>query len=88
MGTEKHPYAIIQRRIDIVIRVPAWAQGTINKGDQVYRLDDQTVYIKEYNSISLLVINLIVKNNLNCLNCIMKLRKKTLLKRERKNINI
>ena len=43
---EQHPYAIHQRRIDIVIRVPAWAQGTINKGDEVYRLDSQTVYIK------------------------------------------
>jgi hypothetical protein len=43
---EKYPYAIIQRRIDVVSRVPAWAQGTINKGDQVYRLDSQTVYIK------------------------------------------
>jgi|688.fasta_scaffold1382922_2 hypothetical protein len=40
---EKYPYAIIQRRIDIVIKVPAWAQGTINKGDQVIRLDRQTV---------------------------------------------
>lgn len=46
MSNEKHPYAIIQRRVDIVTRVPAWAEGTINKGDQVYRLDSQTVYIK------------------------------------------
>ena len=27
---EQHPYAIHQRRVDIVIRVPAWAQGTIS----------------------------------------------------------
>jgi hypothetical protein len=38
-----HPYAIIQRRIDIVTKVPAWADGTINKGDHVIRLDSQTV---------------------------------------------
>ena len=42
---EKYPYAIIQRRIDIVTRVPAWAQGTINKGDEVVRLDSQTVLL-------------------------------------------
>ena len=42
---EKYPYAIIQRRIDIVIKVPAWAQGTINKGDEVVRLDSQTVVL-------------------------------------------
>ena len=45
MSTEKHPYAIIQRRIDIVTRVPAWAQGTIDKGAEVVRMDAQTVYI-------------------------------------------
>ena len=45
MSTEKHPYAIIQRRIDIVTRVPAWAQGTIAKGTEVVRMDAQTVYI-------------------------------------------
>ena len=45
MSTEKHPYAIIQRRIDIVTRVPAWAQGVINKGAEVVRMDAQTVYI-------------------------------------------
>ena len=46
MSKSTQPYAIIQRRVDIVTRVPAWAEGTINKGDQVYRLDGQTVYIK------------------------------------------
>ena len=45
MSTEKHPYAIIQRRIDIVTRVPAWAQGTIAKGTEVVRMDAQTVYL-------------------------------------------
>ena len=45
MSTEKHPYAIIQRRIDIVTRVPAWAEGTIDKGAEVVRMDAQTVYI-------------------------------------------
>lgn len=45
MSTEKHPYAIIQRRIDIVTRVPAWAEGVINKGAEVVRMDAQTVYI-------------------------------------------
>ena len=45
MSTEKHPYAIIQRRIDIVTRVPAWAQDTIAKGTEVVRMDAQTVYI-------------------------------------------
>ena len=43
---EQHPYAIHLRRVDIVTRVPGWAQGTINKGAEVYRLDSQTVYIK------------------------------------------
>ena len=45
MSTEKHPYAIHQRRVDIVTRVPAWAQGTIAKGTEVVRMDAQTVYI-------------------------------------------
>jgi hypothetical protein len=47
MSKTKHPYAIIQRRVDIVTRVPAWAQGTISKGAEVIRLDSQTVYIKD-----------------------------------------
>ena len=38
-----HPYTIIQRRIDIVTKVPTWAIGVINKGDQVIRIDEQTV---------------------------------------------
>ena len=45
MSKSDHPYAIIQRRIDIVTRVPAWAQGTIDKGTEVVRMDAQTVYI-------------------------------------------
>ena len=45
MSKSDHPYAIIQRRIDIVTRVPAWAQGTIDKGAEVVRMDAQTVYI-------------------------------------------
>ena len=45
MSKSTQPYAIIQRRVDIVTRVPAWATGTINKGDEVYRLDSQTVFI-------------------------------------------
>lgn len=44
---EKHPYKIIQYRIDIVTRVPAWAQGTINKGAEVIRLDAETVFVTE-----------------------------------------
>ena len=47
MSTEKHPYAIIQRRIDIVTRVPAWAEGSIQKGAEVIRLDAETVFITE-----------------------------------------
>ena len=47
MSTEKHPYAIHQRRVDIVTRVPAWAQGTISKGAEVIRLDAETVFITE-----------------------------------------
>ena len=45
MSKSDHPYAIIQRRIDIVTRVPAWAQGTIDKGAEVVRMDAQTVWI-------------------------------------------
>ena len=45
MSKSDHPYAIIQRRIDIVTRVPAWAEGVINKGAEVVRMDAQTVYI-------------------------------------------
>lgn len=41
----QHPYAIMQRRIDIVTRVPAWAQDTIKKGTEVIRMDAQTVYV-------------------------------------------
>ena len=45
MSKTKHPYKIIQYRIDIVTRVPAWAQGTIEKGAEVVRLDAETVFI-------------------------------------------
>lgn len=45
MSNEKHPYKIVQYRIDIVTRVPAWAEGKINKGDQVVRLDSQSVML-------------------------------------------
>ena len=45
MSKTKHPYAIIQRRVDIVTRVPAWAQGTISKGAEVIRLDAKTVVL-------------------------------------------
>ena len=38
-----HPYTMTRRRIDVVVRVPAWAVGEINKGDLVIRLDAQTV---------------------------------------------
>jgi len=46
MSKEKHPYRIIQYRIDIVTKVPAWAEGTpIQKGAEVVRLDDETVFV-------------------------------------------
>jgi len=45
MSKTKHPYAIIQRRIDVVTRVPAWAQGLIEKGAEVVRLDASTVWL-------------------------------------------
>jgi len=45
MSKTKHPYAIIQRRIDIVTRVPEWAEGSIEKGAEVIRLDDSTVIL-------------------------------------------
>jgi hypothetical protein len=47
MSKTKHPYKIIQYRIDIVTRVPAWAQGTIEKGAEVVRLDAETVFVTE-----------------------------------------
>jgi hypothetical protein len=45
MMNEKYPYTIVRRRVDVVIRVPAWAVGEINKGDLVIRLDAQTVML-------------------------------------------
>ena len=45
MSKTKHPYAIIQRRIDVVTRVPAWAEGSIQKGAEVIRLDAETVML-------------------------------------------
>jgi hypothetical protein len=47
MMSKKYPYRIIQYRIDIVTRVPAWAQGIIEKGAEVIRLDAETVFITE-----------------------------------------
>ena len=43
MSKTTQPYAIIQRRIDVVTRVPAWAEGSIQKGAEVIRLDAETV---------------------------------------------
>ena len=40
------PYTLIQRRIDVVIRVPQWASEYISKGDQVIRLDAISVIAK------------------------------------------
>jgi hypothetical protein len=45
MSKTTHPYAIIQRRIDVVTRVPAWAEGSIQKGAEVIRLDAETVWL-------------------------------------------
>ena len=45
MSSEKHPYAIVQRRIDVVTKVPAWAEGSIQKGAEVIRLDAETVML-------------------------------------------
>ena len=45
MSKTTQPYAIIQRRIDVVTRVPAWAEGSIQKGDEVIRLDAETVML-------------------------------------------
>jgi hypothetical protein len=45
MSSEKHPYKLIQYRLDIVTRVPAWAQGSISKGAEVIRLDHETVVL-------------------------------------------
>ena len=45
MSKEKHPYAIISRRIDVVTKVPAWAEGRISKGAEVIRLDHETVML-------------------------------------------
>ena len=45
MSKSTHPYAIIQRRVDIVTRVPAWADGSIQKGAEVIRLDAETVML-------------------------------------------
>ena len=40
-----HPYKIILYRIDTVTKVPAWAEGTIQKGAEVVRLNAETVFI-------------------------------------------
>jgi hypothetical protein len=47
MMSKKYPYRIIQYRLDVVTRVPAWAQGIIEKGAEVIRLDAETVFITE-----------------------------------------
>ncbi len=39
------PYVLIQRRIDVVTRVPAWAVNYISKGDLVIREDRDTVIV-------------------------------------------
>lgn len=38
-----HPYVVVQRRVDIVKRVPKWAEFALEKGQHVYRIDDRTV---------------------------------------------
>ena len=38
-------YTIIQRRIDIVTKVPAWAEDYIKKGDLVMREDHDTIVV-------------------------------------------
>ena len=43
MSKIHHSYALVQQRIDIVTKVPVWAEGVLNKGDQVIRLDNQTI---------------------------------------------
>ena len=40
-----HPYQIVQQRIDVVVRVPAWASDVFAKGDQVIRESSETVNI-------------------------------------------
>ena len=38
-----HPYQVVQRRVDIVKRVPRWAEFALEKGQHVFRIDDRTV---------------------------------------------
>lgn len=45
MSKTKHPYRITQYRLDDVVRVPAWAKGSISKGAEVIRLDAKTVVL-------------------------------------------
>ena len=46
MSKSTQPYAIIQRRVDVVTQVPAWARDLIEKGAEVIRLDSKTVWLK------------------------------------------
>lgn len=45
MSQASRPYQLIQKRIDVVTRVPAWASDVFAKGDKVIREDNQTVII-------------------------------------------
>jgi hypothetical protein len=45
MSSEKHPYKLIQYRLDVVARVPSWAKVFISKGAEVIRLDAETVVL-------------------------------------------
>ena len=39
------PYTLVQRRIDVVIKVPAWATDYVSKGDLVIREDHDTIVV-------------------------------------------
>jgi hypothetical protein len=41
------PYRLIQRRIDVVTRVPAWAIDYFKKGDEVIRESYDTVLFND-----------------------------------------
>src|SRR5262245_6805109 len=42
---DHHPYIKVQVRVDVVTRVPSWAEDLLKVGDKVYRIYDNRVYL-------------------------------------------
>ena len=47
MAISRNKYVIIQRRLDRVVRVPAWMDGLVSIDTNVVRLDSETVMLSD-----------------------------------------